>query len=322
MHAPSDQSKFKAAITQPSSRGTSPKSKESAVAAGPQHRRSASLAVVLAIAIGAAGDRRLTAAENPTGEDSPAAAPAERDDVSAESALPAKAADRQENRSPAGPFGDPPDAVRLSPKHRVWIDKQRKLVIFDGRVCLREGQLEMFVCPAQTKEHESVVAADVVPQIVHAALLALGAEPGNTVQFSPEFVPASGTEIEVIVLWQDKQGRKHKAFGQQWVRDAESGKAMSYPWVFAGSGLWVDERTGRKHYMANDGDFICVSNFPTAMLDVPVKSSDANRALLFDAFTERIPPLQTPVRIVLRPKIKAKAENNDTPPSEPKSQAE
>ncbi len=41
--------------------------------------------------------------------------------------------------------------------------------------------------------------------------------------------------------------------------------------MFGGSGFWVNKETGEKHYMAKSGDFICVSNFPTAMLDLPVE---------------------------------------------------
>ena len=56
--------------------------------------------------------------------------------------------------------------------------------------------------------------------------------------------------------------------------------------------------------MAESGDFICVSNFATAMLDIPVQSSQANDSLEFVAFTEHIPPLGTPVRMILKPKLK------------------
>jgi hypothetical protein len=55
--------------------------------------------------------------------------------------------------------------------------------------------------------------------------------------------------------------------------NTRTGKPLEYPWVFAGSGFWVDETTGEKSYLAESGDFICVSNFPSAMLDLPVASS-------------------------------------------------
>src|SRR5207237_5670886 len=77
-----------------------------------------------------------------------------------------------------------------------------------------------------------------------------------------------------------------------------------YPFVFAGSGFWVNPDTGKQHYQAEGGDFVCVSNFGTAMLDIPVKSSQSNEELEFQAFTEKIPPLGAPVRLVFKPKLK------------------
>ena len=83
---------------------------------------------------------------------------------------------------------------------------------------------------------------------------------------------------------------------------------MTAKWVFAGSGFWTDERTGKRYYQAEAGDFICVSNFSTAMLDIPVESSQDNAELLFVANTKAIPPLGTPVRLVLTPKLEKKGE--------------
>jgi hypothetical protein len=223
------------------------------------------------------------------------------------------------NKPAAHPFGDPPGAKRLDPKANVWFDVEKKLVIADGYVCLREGQLEMFACLKGTKEHESVVAVDGKAYYIHAGLLAVGARPGSPVQFDPKYKPASGTEIEVLVLWVDKAGKQQQAKAQEWIRQAETKKIMSFPWVFAGSGFWFDETTGREHYQAEGGDLICVSNFPSATLDIPVKSSQGNIELLFEANTAAIPPLKTPVRLVLRPKFKPgeeKAQPEDAKPSD------
>ena len=52
-----------------------------------------------------------------------------------------------------------------------------------------------------------------------------------------------------------------------------------------------------------DAQLTCVSNFPTATLDLPVASSQANADLEFEAFSERIPPLGTKIRLVFQPKL-------------------
>ena len=199
---------------------------------------------------------------------------------------------------------DPPGMTRLLPDQDVWIDPKNKRVVMDGTICLREGQLEMFACPRGTKEHESIVAVDTKAKAVHAALLALGAEVGTPVQYQPSYKPATGSEIDISVVWTDKSGTVHRDRAQDWIRNVKTGKAMEFPWVFAGSGFWTDQATGEQQYLAEMGDFICVSNFPSAMLDLPVQSSQGNDELLFQAFTEHIPPVGTRVRLVLTPKVK------------------
>jgi len=198
----------------------------------------------------------------------------------------------------------PEKLVRLDPTYPVWLDPAGKRVVMVGEICMRGGPLEMFACLRGTKEHESIVSVPTRARVVHAGLLAAGAKTGQPVAFHPEYVPATGTEIAVTVHWKDNEGKLCEARAQDWVRDIRTKKAMTHPWVFAGSGFWTDEETGTRHYQAESGDFICVSNFPSAMLDLPVPSTDQADGLLFEAFTERIPPLGTPVTVVLAPVTK------------------
>jgi len=193
----------------------------------------------------------------------------------------------------------PPGLIRLSKEGEVWIDPKRKMVVVDGTVCLRRGTLEMFACPKGTKEHESVVAVNGLPSVIHAGLLAVGAKAGTPVRFRPEYQPPTGSTIEVWVLWRDEQGQPRKVPAQQWIRDVRTKKPMPYDWVFAGSGFWTDDQSGQRRYHGDAGDFICVSNFPTATLDIPVESSQSDEQLLFEAFTDHIPNLGTKVRLVL-----------------------
>jgi hypothetical protein len=195
----------------------------------------------------------------------------------------------------------PPELVRLSKTGDVWFDTRRKAVVADGQVCLREGQLEMFACPKGTKEHESVVSVNCQAEEIHAGLLAAGAKPGRTVRFDPEYQPATGQIIDLYVLWKDSEGKNHQVRAQDWIRNFKTKEPLSYDWVFAGSGFWKDE-SGKEHYKANGGDLVCVSNFPTATLDLPIESSQANSDLLFEAFKDHIPPRGTKVRLVFVPR--------------------
>ena len=208
-----------------------------------------------------------------------------------------------EEKKPAEGLKAEPHWKRISLDDEVWIDEKNKQVVVGGEICLTRGMLEMFACLKGTKEHESIVAANTAAFIVHAALQALGANPGTPVKFEPEYKPATGPVVDITVEWNDKDGKPQRARGQDWVRSIKTKDAMKYPWVFPGSGFWQDETTGKKHYMAEGGDFICVSNFPSAMLDVPVESSMDNEGLMFEAFTERIPERGTKVRLFLKPHL-------------------
>ncbi len=198
-------------------------------------------------------------------------------------------------------FGDPPNAVRLDPVDRVWADKKNHRVIVDGYIALREGPLEMLACLVGTKEHESIVATLCKAHTVHAGLLAVGAEQGKPVQWDPMYVPPSGSEIQVFALWRDKAGEKKNIDTRQWLRVmGTDSDVLDENFVFAGSIFWDDPDTGKKIYQAESGDLICVSNFSTATLDVPIESSKVNSGLMFVTFTERIPELGTPIRLVLQ----------------------
>jgi len=192
-----------------------------------------------------------------------------------------------------------PELRRLSPTEEVWIDRERGEVVVGGRVALDDGLLEFFACPAGTKEHESVVAVAASARLVHAALLAVGLEAGRPVSFDPEYRPATGPRIRVTMRWTDADGEVQEADARDWIRNTRTGKALETDWVFAGSAFWTDPADGREYYQADGGDLICVSNFPTATIDLPIESSQSNEALLFEVFKERVPKRETAVEMIL-----------------------
>jgi hypothetical protein len=224
----------------------------------------------------------------------------------------------QEEQAKSTPYLPAPEnGKRLSEKGRAWIDRDKGEVYVDGRISLRKGLLEMFACPPNTKEHESIVSVQSEAFVIHAGLLAVGAETGTPVVFTPEYKPPTGTKVEIDVIWKDKEGKEQKVRAQDWIRDARTKKAMELPWVFAGSGFWKNEELGTSGYLAEDGDLVCVANFSTAMLDVPAEMTNDNSGLLFEAWTERIPPLGWPVRLVFRPVLDDDAKKGDEKKNEP-----
>ena len=111
--------------------------------------------------------------------------------------------------------------------------------------------------------------------------------------------------IRVTLHWTDGDGRPRRAKAQQWIRNTGTEQALRQDWVFAGSRTVNTRGTEKPHYLAEDGNVICVSNFTDAMLDLPIRSTQVNEGLMFSAYTERIPPVGTPVTIVLEPEKKS-----------------
>ncbi|MEM9587474.1 MAG: YdjY domain-containing protein [Planctomycetota bacterium] len=208
---------------------------------------------------------------------------------------------RRPDRLAAKAFLPPPQAKRLSKDSHLWVDVNRKRVYVDGYVAMKRGPLEMFACPSGTKEHESVVAVLAKSSEVHPALLAVGASTGTPVRFQPRFLPPTGQQIRVWVTWFDDAGKFRVSDARRWVKNQRTQKQLKEDWVFAGSSEWKDPEDGKVYYEADAGDLICVSNFASAMMDVPFESSADADALDFVPFESRIPKRGTPVRLVLIP---------------------
>ena len=198
------------------------------------------------------------------------------------------------------------DLRKLHAVYPAWIDTKHKQVVIMGETCRANYPLEFFATyPA--RGYEAIIVIQVKPSLVHAALLALGAEPGHPARFEPKFEPATGTEIEIEVRWKDKAGKAQRSRAQEWIRDIQTKKALDLNWVFSGSGFWTDDSTGKQVYRADSaGDFISVLNLPTSTLDLPIRSASALESRLFEGFVEHLPPEKTPVTMILKPKPTAK----------------
>ncbi|MDB5340415.1 MAG: hypothetical protein JWN70_6034 [Planctomycetaceae bacterium] len=277
-------------------------------------------------------------------------------------------------KTPATPAGEKPAAsTKLQPLNKqetVLLDAANKRLVLKGRVCLKKGALELLCCLKQTKEHEAILSVDTKAYVVHAGLLALGAEQGKPVEFDPAFKPPTGQQIDIFVNWTDPKGKAHRVAAQELIRYVtyrfysekleklppdvkiterldemrfdtknkellwygpmtdeakkrylamtqdkafrkciESFHARTQPrqmdahWVFAGSGFYLDEQTKEKYYRAEDGDLICVANFGSATLDIASRSGNGAEELLFEAWTERLPDVDTAVTIELIPVV-------------------
>ena len=89
--------------------------------------------------------------------------------------------------------------------------------------------------------------------------------------------------------------------------DRTQPRQLDAPWVFAGSNFFKDETSGKELYLAEGGDLICVANFSSATIDLAVESSATGECnLMWEAWSDRIPPVGTEVLLELVPELEAK----------------
>ncbi|MEE2826945.1 MAG: YdjY domain-containing protein, partial [Planctomycetota bacterium] len=195
---------------------------------------------------------------------------------------------KEESETPT--ISIPDNWVRLSQQNEIWIDMKAKQVMVGGQICLDRGGLEVFACPRQTKEHEAVISVNARALELHTCLIAIGADPGKPVQWTPDYEQATGPKIKIEVRWSEDDEEVTRN-AKELVRNFDTKKELEMDWVFCGSQFYTNPEDGTKVYYGDSGEMICLSNFSTATLDLPIESSGSNESLLFEANTEKIPPV-------------------------------
>ena len=109
-------------------------------------------------------------------------------------------------------------ATPLNPEKTVLLNRDGGKVLLKTNVACEDCPLEMLVCLSQTKEHESVLALQGKAFAIHAALLALGLEPGSPATFSPTFKAPEGPKLDIFVNWVDSKGKLQRRDVHDWIR--------------------------------------------------------------------------------------------------------
>ena len=185
----------------------------------------------------------------------------------------------------------------------IALDRSARAVRIRARVVLREGPLELLVCRTGTKEHESILATDVSPRLLAAALIMAGGVPGKPYRYEP-FRPPTGTAVSIRLAWR-RGTRPVEVSARSWVRYMRTRKPLDRDWVFVGSRVETIQETGEKRFLADDGDLVTLANFYAPLLDLPLQSTASDEALLFEANTKAIPPIGTMATVTFRLRVPA-----------------
>jgi len=181
-------------------------------------------------------------------------------------------------------------------------------VILEVEVVLTRGYLEHFISRSEAgKDHESILSNEFDAEILNAALLGIGLQPGKPAKFINEkreldFKPATGETVKIYLEYAGADGKAIITPAQSWIVGAKDGKPMTADWVFAGSFKGKTTNALGEEFIyfgANDGRVVCLANFGTALLDIPIESEKGDPqgdSLTFKANTGVIPERGTKVR--------------------------
>lgn len=205
-------------------------------------------------------------------------------------------------------------AIRLReflPHIRLNVDA--RVVEFDGMVPIHAPDdrvtrvyLEVLACSSDTREHEAVVVTQAKPSQVHAALLAIGLEPGKPGSYSwlgerVEATAPTGPRVRVEVIVGDGEA----SLITDWAVDARNGRTLTealrevgHAMLFAGS--VSTERSGGVTYLGDGGGtLVGLSTFGTETVacETMFNPDSAIEEPVWIANTKLVPPAGTAVRV-------------------------
>jgi hypothetical protein len=210
--------------------------------------------------------------------------------------------------------------LQIGPDIRV--DRRKSEVIIRAQIASRNGFLEQLVCKAGTREHESLLAVEAAPKMIHAALLAAGFTPGSPgawTETQPDasgksvvnFQQPTGSKVELLVRWDD-DGRMNECALCEWVRGVSRNNSSTSPivfpcnrFVFAGSHIRPNPKSlgPGEHYVADyTGSVVGLVTFGDEVIafeEVIPDRVDVAPAM-WESWSDRIPVEGTPIELIFR----------------------
>ena len=250
------------------------------------------------------------------------AEPAAIDPAPAESTTPG---DPPETTRDAAPPQDLNEALQRLNLPGIKISVEEWSVDVEATVSLRHGLLELIACVKDTKEHESIVAVNAKPSHIHAALLLIGANPGNPAVRKivgegddARFIelPPRGDLVDVYLVINSEDGPQQHPIsdfiemarddfdhlGNPVTYDDEPDPFPGHSFLFTGSVL-VERGEGEpRQYIADySGNVITLVTFGDEMMSKPGFHDDANHALMWQVKNTKLPELDSAVTLRFKP---------------------
>lgn len=215
----------------------------------------------------------------------------------------------------------------------IKVKIKERYVDVDAEVAMTGGMLELFACTRETKEHESLVVIDAKAAHIHAALLLLGARPGNPAMTKqvgtpedPRWIdfPPRGQEIDVYLVTKNKEGEAREIAANKFLRKSEdhweteekdenSPSDHQFPthtFLFAGSHLREGGNADPVYLSDVSGNVISIVTFGDELLSLPGFHGHENSGLVWEVDPTHLPGVGEKVTLRLKPKTPKAADDS------------
>ncbi|MEI6084199.1 MAG: YdjY domain-containing protein [Verrucomicrobiota bacterium] len=183
------------------------------------------------------------------------------------------------------------EEVRLPGLRIVGGDK--KSVELTGKVAQTNSILEFLTVEPGGRDYESLLTVDCKPSALKFGLLLIGCDEGET----------NGSPLTIDVEWQ-AAGKAHRSPVESWLIDRHTGKPpVKLAFFLSGSGFVPDLFTTNKLFQADvEQAHIALWWQPSILINVHGESGNPYRddAQGFEANPQVVPPIGTPIKLILR----------------------
>jgi len=175
----------------------------------------------------------------------------------------------------------------------VWVDPANQELSMTGYVNQVVGLIELLVCGTAGKTHESAFVVHAKPVDIHAGLLLLGLKHGEPMPGIGDGPPL-GDSITLEIEWLSG-AELQRVPAATFMFDVKSEKAVRHAtWIFNGSMM------SNGQYMAKMEDSLIATYWdPWAIINIGTEQGADDERLVINR--KAIPPLHTPVRIIIKP---------------------
>jgi sRNA-binding regulator protein Hfq len=180
---------------------------------------------------------------------------------------------------------------------RVTVDKNKKIVSFPAKLNMKEGLIEFLVCNKDGKLYESIFSTDVEPVHLQVALILLGLEYGQNIEFRNDPRIPKGAKLEILIEW-DEGSKTVQKSAYEVIFDRVKNKNMEKGYfVFTGSriinGVFLAQEESSLIATFHDPGSIINYSEPT----LPDKTGYS----AYDADSKNLPEINKEVNIIIKP---------------------